>query len=137
MANFTALKNITTVNQVVAGMSHAVMSIDPSKLATYPASTDTIEFFDLPAGARIWGGWINISATVGAATSTLKVQAKINGTTTDMTATIAADGGATGKILNGPTPLVDLAHVTTIQAVVGTAALNAAGLIEIGIAYSV
>jgi len=135
MTDFSQRKNTSTVQNRVAGVSLASLIVDPSLLPSFPAAGDTIGFFDLPPGARIVDAWIKLNQSVGAATSTLKLQAvPSGGGAVDLTATLAAT--AAGGNRTNTVPPDKQTVVTTIQALVGTANLNAAGNIEVGVLYS-
>jgi hypothetical protein len=129
MATFTTKKlDDAVVPNLPVGTYAVIHKIDPSKLASYPAATDIIEFFDLTNKVRIVGGFLRVSGDIAAATSTVKLQAKQNATTYDLTATLAATAAGSTPVVSIP-PEYD--GETTIQVLVGTAALDAAGDIEV------
>lgn len=129
MATFTTKKlSSVLVQNRTAAVSTIIHKIDPSTLATYPVATDIIELFDIPANNRIVGGLLRVSADVGAATSTVTLQAKQGGTTTSLTSALAATALGSTDVTKF-VPAYD--GVTTIQLLVSTAALDAAGDIEV------
>lgn len=129
MATFTTKKlDSVLVPQRTAAIAVIRHKIDPSGLASYPGIADIVEFFDIKANVRIVGGYLRVSADIGAATGTVTLQAKQGATTTSLTATLAST--AAGSIdVTKTVPAYD--GLTTIQILVSTAALDAAGDIEV------
>lgn len=118
----------------VAGLNVKFHTINPSTLPSYPAATDTIQFMELPKGARIVNSSLRVSGDIGAAGSTLQLQAVQNVTTINLTTTRAADSA--GSVLqNIAPPAVNNDYVTKIQTAVATAALDASGDIEVMVVY--
>jgi hypothetical protein len=130
MATVTSIKMPTTlVPNRTASLSAIRFKFDPAAISSgYPASGDIIELFEIQPQVRIVGGLIR-STAVGAASSTLTVQAKQGGTTTNL------NGTALAATAVGSAPIDRLAPSysanTVVQILVNTAALNASGEIEV------
>ena len=130
MATFSTKKRPDEqVNSLPTGTTTVFHKIDPSTLASYPAAGDDVEFFDLPENCRIVDASIRVSADIGAATSTVQLRAG----TTALTAALAAT--AAGSARMNVAPPVRSSSQVSINVLVGTAALDAAGDIEVMIQY--
>jgi hypothetical protein len=83
------------------------------------------------------GGYILADGTIGAASTTAKAQIVINGSASDLSATLALDGGAANNLFNKAGPAKDTTHTPTIRALLAGGSLNAAGNLEICVLYTV
>ena len=137
MPDFSALaRKPEYMPEQFVGVTAFLHRIDPSRLASYPVAADTIRFGTLPRGAQIISAAMRVSGDIGAATSTLQLQAKRGALATEnLTNTLAAT--AAGSIVGNAflAPAATDAE-TLIQVAVGTAALDAAGDIEVMVLYS-
>ena len=137
MADFPALaRKPERMPEQFVGVTAFLHKIDPSKLASYPVATDTIRFGTLPKGAQILDAALRVSGDIGASSSTLQLQAKRGvAAAENLTATLAATAAGSIKATSFLAPAAT-ADETIIQVLVGTAALDAAGEMEVMILFT-
>lgn len=134
MPNFITKKMpAALVPLVVGGVTYVFYTLDPATLPSFPVAADTIECFDIPKSARIVAASLRISGDIGAATSTLQLRARATATVA-LTAALAATAAGSALMNVAPPPRDDLI-ATIIDLLVGTAALDATGTIEVMVGY--
>lgn len=129
MAINTTVKMPTTlVPNRTAALSAIRFKFNPAELGGYPAAGDVIELFELQPQVRIVGGLVR-STAVGAAGSTLTVQAKQGATVTDLNGTALASTAVGSGAIDRLAP--SYSGNTLVQVLVNVGALNASGEIEV------